>query len=129
MTGERFRYWSNGTEGHEWFANWCARCSHDHAFSHTAEMDGNGCEVYRRLLVADDHRTIPELVHDAATEGYCGGGVACVMFERCQRCFPDEGGPRKPPPPDPNQGLLFEMPEHVLMYRDVVLDAMPERAS
>lgn len=102
---------SNGTMGHMWMDEWCFRCVHDHGFSHVKEEDPDkGCRIVLRMAIGDED-DIPELRdnHDGTERGWDPAKLECVMFERCP-CQDDPGWePPEVVPPDPNQGLLFEV--------------------
>lgn len=110
------RYLSNGTMGEMWVAEWCAHCENDHVATHVAyELSDyeNGCEILARLYLADPDENIPELVeHDRepGSRGWSPREVECRMFTPCQHCHPGgDDEPKRPPPVDPNQQMLFEV--------------------
>jgi hypothetical protein len=120
------RYFSNGTEGYAWMAQWCDRCALDHGM-YRGNGDG-GCQIVALALV-DGDAVIPEWIDETEEKGFTfPPAVTCIMFERCRPCFPDKNDPPKPRPPIPGQSQFFDMPEHHLMYRDVVLSELGEEA-
>jgi hypothetical protein len=104
------RYFSNGTEGFAWQANWCDRCANDHTM-HGPDADGPGCPILARSLTLEDGETIPEWLEqwDGTGPFPLGDNVHCIEFRPCTDC--GEGGdddePR-PTPVHPDQGALFD---------------------
>lgn len=116
-TDER-HYFSNGTEGRAWSAQWCDRCTEDHGMH--GDQWSEGCPLILSMLVGINE---PELLGDNFTEP-----MTCLRFSRCQcdRGPDDPPGPPPPPPVDPNQGLLFEVTTEMTgVTRGAALDAWP----
>lgn len=114
------RYFSNGTEGCAWMANWCDRCTHDHDEMHVQQV-GPGCEHTANLYFGHYD---PVFTRQDPLEF---AGWRCIMFSRCQ-CDrgPDDPGVEPAPIPDPNQGALFDVDALAPgVWRDVVLDTFP----
>ena len=108
------RYFSNGTEGYAWMANWCDRCDKDHQ----AHIDNHedGCPIIAMAYLLDGDETIPEWVETWDGKGPfpLGDNVHCLAFAPCQQCDGgggDDGCGWEPPQPPvvvhPDQGLLF----------------------
>ena len=122
------RYFSNGTEGHAWMAEWCNRCANDHA-CHTIDGDaGDGCEIVLRSMVNTDD-VIPEWVDECEDAWhYLPRRMNCLMFSLCKACHPDDDGPERPrrPKPGPGQEQLFDVPEHHLMWKGAAEDYLAQ---
>lgn len=107
--GERYHYWSNGTEGRAWEANWCHGCENDHHATHVgtdADFE-RGCPILARALIEDDHRTIPELVEsDKPHPRPVDQGVVCLAFAPCRWCDEGSDDPPKPVVPIPGQTTI-----------------------
>lgn len=114
------RYFSNGTEGYAWMANWCDRCDKDHQ-AHVGEHE-NGCEIIARSMLAEPDELIPEWVEtwDGTGPFPPGDNVHCLAFAPCQGCNPGDDGcgwetPTGPPPVHKDQGKLFDAPEEAFV--------------
>ena len=122
---ESVRYFSNGTEGRMWMAEWCDRCTHDHG-THREEWDAeDGCP---HLLNTLSNLFDPVFIRTSITlpSGYEFQTWDCVEFSRCP-CDngPDDPGVEPTPIPDPNQGVLFNTTDLMPgVWRDVVLDEL-----
>lgn len=101
------RYFSNGTEGFAWMANWCDRCERDHQ----AHIDHHedGCKIFLRSLTLERDEIIPEWIEQ---DRYAlGDNVHCVEFRPCGECGEGRGDgddEPKPIPIHPDQGQLFD---------------------
>lgn len=94
------RYFSNGTEGYAWMAEWCDRCDKDHQ----AHIDHHedACPIIARSFLLEADETIPEWVDNSETEGFTfPPAVHCLSFAPCQQCEPggDDGCGWEPPTP------------------------------
>ena len=122
-------YFSNGTEGAAWQADWCDRCEADHDEMHTT-LTGPGCEIMSRSFLDEP---IPEWIDNRASEGFTfPPAIVCIDFRRCacDRGPDDPPGEPRPVPVDPDQTVLFDA--NVLapgVPRAVFLDAFPELVS
>lgn len=100
---------SNGTMGELWMAQWCYRCRHDHLASHGSNEEyDRGCPHLLATISepAKDHPHLRER-QDPYPAGWDPAKLECLHFDRCP--CEDDGDWQPPPPPDPNQGLLFEV--------------------
>ena len=115
-------YFSNGTEGSLWSAEWCERCTHDHTNHGPDATFENGCPHIVSMLTGSADDVFVRTMND---RGYTD--LQCIAYSRCT-CDNGPGDPpgEPPPPPvDPNQGALFDV-EAVTpgVWRDVVLDTL-----
>jgi len=115
-------YFSNGTEGSIWSAEWCNRCASDHVTHCGADDFENGCRHIVSMIYGLPDDAFIRVDNDRGTDD-----LHCLNFTRCS-CDNGPGDPpgEPPPPPvDPNQGALFDV-EAVTpgVWRDVVLDTL-----
>ena len=104
MGEEKVHYFSNGTEGYGWMANWCDRCVNDHS-THLREPDyDNGCPHICSMM---NHEPIPAMIR--LDEGVWGSWT-CMDFRRCScdRGPDDPSEPDPEPPVHPGQGAMFD---------------------
>lgn len=96
-------YFSNGTEGSIWMAQYCNRCNNDHAFH---KDQGDGCELALAMVMGWD---VPELeeLPDPRRPGL--STLHCLAFAPCP-CNGGGGdpGPPRPRPELPGQERLFD---------------------
>lgn len=102
---------SNGTEGHDWMANWCDRCLRDAPFRTMGK--GTGCPLIQVALL---DRTPAEWLdgpRDEQGRYSIADQYTCIEF----KAPGDGGGEPRPKPEPPDMDGLFERPErHSRMY-------------
>ena len=89
---------SNGTEGEEFYCQFCYRCKHDDYFRETATSEAHepgdkNCEIWFQMLDGNQQK---EWIHDWQ------GCPMCTAFEEYDE--DDDDGPI-----DPNQMFLFDL--------------------
>lgn len=118
---------SNGTEGHAWEANWCARCTRDAPFRNGLK-GARGCPL---LLVALHDRTPAEWLEqpwrqvqgrpEGETAPSLGDTYHCIEF----RAPGDGGGEPRPKPTPRDQGVLFDRAEHTRRRMLLPIEPVP----
>lgn len=120
-------YFSNGTEGRMWMANWCDRCVSDHCTHNADPAYEDGCFHICEMMSHMPSEALIASTNDHET-------WACLDFQRCS-CDggPDDPPGEEPPPPiDPNQiqmfdtdGLMPGVPRGV--WLDELTPALPDK--
>lgn len=102
------RYFSNGTEGYAWMAEWCDRCANDHQ-AHVDHHE-DGCPIIGSHL-AFPEKERPKWVDLTDEYGFTfPPAVRCLSFTPCAACGEGGGGDdhRVPRSPLPGQLALFD---------------------